>query len=353
MTGRSRSVAATAGGAAILAVLIWRLGFGPFAAGLRAVDAGAVVAAAAITAITTLCCAWRWRVAAGGLGLALPLRWAVAAYYRSQFLNTVVPGGILGDVHRAVAHGRRVGQVGRGARAVLWERLAGQAAQVGIALAVLVALPSPIRPAMPIVLAVLAGIAVLVLGIVAAAGSAGEKVIAAGAGPKTAAHDAGRLPRPPAWVRVVRAALSDVRLAVLGRRAWPAIGAAGVVVVTGHVGIFLIAAHLADPDAAASQVLPLAMLVLLASAVPLHVAGWGAREGVAAWAFGAAGLGAAHGVAAATVYGVLAVSSSLPGGIVLLWSWCHRARPVEHRGVAGVADAARLSLAAREEVVRG
>ena len=47
------------------------------------------------------------------------------------------------------------------------------------------------------------------------------------------------------------------------------------------------------------------MLVLLAMAVPTNIGGWGPREGVAAWVFAAAGLGAAQGVAVAAVYGVL------------------------------------------------
>ena len=60
------------------------------------------------------------------------------------------------------------------------------------------------------------------------------------------------------------------------------------------------------------------MLVLLAMAVPANIGGWGPREGVAAWAFGAAGLGADQGVAAATVYGVLVLVASLPGAAVLV-----------------------------------
>ena len=52
--------------------------------------------------------------------------------------------------------------------------------------------------------------------------------------------------------------------------------------------------------------------------VPLNVAGWGPREGVTAWAFGAAGLGAAQGVSAAVVYGVLVFVACLPGAVVLL-----------------------------------
>lgn len=48
------------------------------------------------------------------------------------------------------------------------------------------------------------------------------------------------------------------------------------------------------------------------------VAGWGPREGVAAWAFGMAGLGAAAGVTASVVYGVMALVATLPGAVVLL-----------------------------------
>ena len=52
--------------------------------------------------------------------------------------------------------------------------------------------------------------------------------------------------------------------------------------------------------------------------LPANVGGFGPREGVAAWAFGAAGLTATQGVAIAVVYGALVLVSSLPGAAVLL-----------------------------------
>jgi hypothetical protein len=52
--------------------------------------------------------------------------------------------------------------------------------------------------------------------------------------------------------------------------------------------------------------------------VPANVAGFGPREGAAAWAFGAAGLSAGQGVAIAVLYGALVVAASLPGAAVLL-----------------------------------
>ena len=55
-----------------------------------------------------------------------------------------------------------------------------------------------------------------------------------------------------------------------------------------------------------------------------NVGGWGPREGGAAWAFGAAGLGAALGVATAVVYGVMVLVASLPGALVLVAGWSRR-----------------------------
>ena len=144
-TGRLPSPPAT------LAVLVWRLGTGPFLDGLRAVDGGALAAASGLAVLTTVCCAWRWRIVARGLGVDLPLGTAVAAYYRSLFLNVTLPGGVVGDVHRGISHGRDTSDVGRGLRAVAWERSAGQVVQIVLTVAVLLVLPSPVRAAMPLV----------------------------------------------------------------------------------------------------------------------------------------------------------------------------------------------------------
>src|SRR6201999_2132845 len=94
-----------AGGAATLAGVVGGVAPQPFADALAAAGPVALVAALAITAVTTVACAWRWRALAHGLGVEVSLREAVAAYYRSQFLNATLPGGIVGDVHRAARHG--------------------------------------------------------------------------------------------------------------------------------------------------------------------------------------------------------------------------------------------------------
>ncbi len=297
-TAISRSIwrwARLAGGAAILAVLVWRVGAGPLVNGLRLTTGWALAAALAITSLTTLCCAWRWRLVAGGLGVGMPLRTAVAAYYRSQFLNATLPGGVVGDVHRAVRHGRDLGHLGLSLRAVAWERASGQVVQLVLTLGVLLLLPLRSGSLLLLVaclVAVVAGVALV--------------AVALRLNPR-------RLP-----ARIARAVTTDLRDAVLAQRAWPGILLASVVAVLGHAAVFLVAVRATGIHVSLGRLLPLALVVLMASAVPANIAGWGPREGAAAWAFGSVGLSAAQGVTVAVVYGVLALVATLPGAVVVL-----------------------------------
>jgi uncharacterized membrane protein YbhN (UPF0104 family) len=283
-------------GAAILGFLVWRLGTGAFLEPLRRIDARSLAVAAGIAVLTTVCCAWRWRLVSAGLGVELPLRAAIGAYYRSQFLNTVLPGGVLGDVNRAVRHGRDVGNVGHGLRAVMWERTAGQVIQLAVTLALLLVLPSPVRSAMPVV----AGVVVAILGCLVLLGRSVPT----------------RAPAPLA--RIVRAVRADVRDGLLARSVWPGVVLASLLVVVGHTATFLVAARTAGSTASPVQMLPLSLLVLAAMGVPTNIAGWGPREGAAAWVFALAGLGAAQGIATTVVYGAMAFVATLPGAALLL-----------------------------------
>jgi len=284
------------GGAAILAVLLWRLGSGAFLDGVRLINGWAIVVALGVGALTTVSSAWRWRLVADGLGVRLPLRTAVAHCYRAVFLNATLPGGVVGDVHRAMRHGRDVGDVGRGIRAVLWERIGGQVVTYGIAVVVLFVFPSPVRRYLPLAagLAVAVGLAV---------------VLVARFVPHTG---------PSRWARALRTAGSDIRAGLIARRNWVGVIVATAVVVGGHMVTFLIAARTAGATAPLARLVPLTLLALLAMVLPMNVGGFGPREGVAAWAFGAAGLTAAQGVAAAVVYGALVLVSTLPGAAVLV-----------------------------------
>jgi uncharacterized membrane protein YbhN (UPF0104 family) len=290
------------GGVAILALLIWRVGTGPFLAGVRALDASALLIATGIGVVVTVCCAWRWRLVAAGLGVDLPLGGAVAAYYRSQFLNTTLPGGVVGDVHRAVRHGSDIGDVGLGVRAVVLERVAGQCVQIAVAAVVLLAVPSPVRSLLPTVVVI-----VVAAGLVLAMVARGLVRRATGR-----------------WRRAVRRIGVDVRDALLRGRAGLWVALVSLIVVGGHLATFLLAARTAGSTAPLSRLLPLGLLVLLAMALPLNIAGWGPREGAAAWAFAAAGLTATLGISVAVTYGLLVFVACTPGAVVLVARWLRR-----------------------------
>lgn len=291
----------------VAGALVWRLGAGGLVAGvvggLQAVGPGSVLAALAIGFVTTVCNAARWCLIAGRLGMRLPLRGAVADYYQAQFLNSVLPAGVLGDVHRAIRHGRAAGDIGRAARAVAIERLAGLAVLVAVAVGVLLAYPTLLRVAGGLVpvdgwwLATLVALAVI------------------GAG------WALRSRLQPA----LRTASADLR-AVLRGNAWPGVLLLSVVALGGYLAMFVIAARSAGSTAPVGELLPLLVLALLVMALPLTVGGWGPREAVAAVGFGAVGLGAAQGLAAAVGYGVLGLVACLPGAVVLLLRRLARSR---------------------------
>ncbi len=283
------------GGALVLALVVREVGSGPVLDGLRALDLRVVLLGAALTGLTTLASAWRWTLVARELGVGLRLPEAVAACYRAQLLNTVLPGGVLGDVHRGVVHGRTTGETGRSLRAVGWERFAGQVVQAVVAVIVLAAWPSPVRPVLPWL--------VLVVGLLSVAAVAVLR--------RTPDRDAW-------WSRAARTVRDDVRLALLVRRSWPGVVLASVLATAGYVATFLLAARAVGVDAPLATLLPLAVVVLVAAGLPLNVAGWGPREGMAAWAFAAAGLSAAAGMATAVAYGAIVLAANLPGLVVLI-----------------------------------
>ena len=119
----------------------------------------------------------------------------------------VIPGGVLGDVDRAVRHGSAVGDVGRGLRSVAWERLAGLFVYLVLGLVVLVLLPSRLPTWLPVV------VAGVIVGAVAGA------LLLSGRPPRGASRAA----------RAFRAAAADIRDGLLARRVGPGIALASVV----------------------------------------------------------------------------------------------------------------------------
>ena len=281
-------------GIGILVALVARLGTGAVLEGVRAIDAGSVFAALAIGLLTTVLSAWRWCLVARGLGLRLPLAAAVAACYRSVFLNSVLPSGVLGDLHRGVSHGRSSGDLGRGVRAVVYERTAGLLVLVVVGVGVLLA-----RPPLPVDLDLSPG---------------GFALLAA-----LAAVLAVVVLRTGRLRRALRTALEDARTGLCSLGTWPWVVLLSAATLAGYLALFVIAAREAGSTAALGELLPLLLLALFAMGLPLSVGGWGPREAVATAAFGAVGLGAQQGLTVAVVYGTLSLIACLPGlGMLLL-----------------------------------
>jgi uncharacterized membrane protein YbhN (UPF0104 family) len=278
-------------GLALLLAISLRVGAEPFLRGLASVSVPAIAAALALAALATVAASWRWRVIAVRLELRLGWGEAISAYYRSQLLNTVLPGGVIGDVDRAVTHGRDAGRLAQASRAVAVERSAGQAVQLVIALGGLVLLGlSAYAPAV--------GVLLLVVG-VACAGV----IVAATVNSRARVAVRREL-------GILRVALGDLRTAVT-------VAAASTIVVACHVATFVVAGIAVGVDAPPERLVGLALIVLLAASIPFNVGGWGPREGAAAWAFAALGLGAATGIAASTTFGVLAMIAVAPGAAVI------------------------------------
>ncbi|MDO5498607.1 MAG: lysylphosphatidylglycerol synthase transmembrane domain-containing protein [Propionibacteriaceae bacterium] len=267
-------------GAVLLVGVAWHLGFDSVWAGVHGIGPGALAAGAFLVALCTLCACWRWLAIARAAGLQLGLRDAVSAYYRAQFMNSTLPGGVLGDVDRAVWHARDQRDAARAGGTVAVERVAGQAVQMLIA--ALVLLIGGARAGLPSVVSALLGIGCLVFGAIA----------------------------------VLVAGLTGV-LRELSLRTGLALVAASALAVTGYAAVFLVAAQAVGVQAL-PQMIPLALVVIVGSAIPLNFAGWGPREGIAAGVFATAGLGAELGLSVAVAYGVICLVAVLPGAVLLL-----------------------------------
>lgn len=324
---RARRALQLAFGVAIVAGTLAVVGTGALLRGLAAVSPAAIAAAVLLAGLATAAAAWRWRTVSRQLGQPLPWPMALAAYYRSQFVNSVLPGGVIGDVHRAYRQGAS-GEPALAARAVATERLAGQLVQA-VATVVVLAVPGLASPRGGWPPAGLwgagAGALIVPAGLIVAALAAAAVAIATPRGRRRLTHE---------WflVRTVfRTARSSISIVVTS-----------LIVVAAHAGTFVVACHAVGITAPPLEVAALALVTLGAGSLPINVGGWGPREAAAATVFGVAGLGAGAGVAASTAFGVLAIVAVLPGAVVLI---VDRARPLRlARSVAAVGDLTRHPL---------
>jgi uncharacterized membrane protein YbhN (UPF0104 family) len=242
----------------------------------------------------TVLSAWRWRYTARRLGLTLSLRDAVREYYLAIFINQVCPGGIVGDLSRAWRHARTT-ETGPAVRAVILERLSGQMVMIFVSLGAVAALPEDVIGNVPFgwfLLVILSLVTVVVMTVIRRRSSENESL--------------------------VDKLLHDTRVAVCSREALPSQLISSCIIVASYLVTFIIAARAIGSYTPLATLVPLIPIVLLAMLLPISIAGWGVREGVAALLWAAAGLSAVEGAAISAAYGLLILISSLPGAVALL-----------------------------------
>jgi uncharacterized membrane protein YbhN (UPF0104 family) len=284
-----------------LLALLWRVADG--AAAVRHLTAAEprwlLAALLALTAQTVLS-ALRWRLTAARLGIDLAPRRALAEYYLAQIVNQALPGGVLGDAGRALRARQQAGLVASG-QAVLFERLAGQIALLGLFVAAVVGTTLVSGgftwPAwlLDIVAPALAGVvlasAVVVLGV-----SRLPRTLGAGLAGVTAAFGHA-VTAPPVRVRQALTSLGTALCNV-----------AAFVCCAASVGVLL----------APTTALVLVPLILFTMLIPATVSGWGLREGAAATLLPLAGATAAEGFAVGVAFGLAFLVATLPGLAFLL-----------------------------------
>lgn len=269
-----------------LATLLWWSNAAEVLARLRGADMTWIALSLLAVTAATFSMASRWKITAGAFDIRFSYAFAVREYYLAQFINTALPGGVAGDVARAV-RARGAADLNSAAQSVMAERLLGQIAILGLMFAgFTMALLMPGGPAWArlgwIVLVVLAGCSVAAWTVSRSDHATGRFI-----------HTILKLTRRPAML--FHGAITTLCL-IFGFYACAR--ATGTVI----------------PTEAWATLIP---LVLCAMLVPLSVGGWGWREGAAAALFPIIGAPASAGVATGIAYGVVLFVAALPAAVIL------------------------------------
>lgn len=264
---------------AALGAVIWLVDPATLGPHLRGVDMRWMALAVAVLGAQVVVSALRWQVTAQALGVRLPTLWAICEYHLSVLGNTVLPGGVLGDVGR-VARMRAHGGWRLAVGSVVIERLAGQvalacAAMLGVGWWALTQLGAAAVPVISLGLAVAVA---LVWGGVRFLPDAVRRAVAA----------AWFAPQFALWQLGYTAVILCCNLGGV----WAAAQAVGVQLGLG----------------AALFVIPLTLLAML---LPVSVNGWGLREGAALLLWPLVGVAGPQAVAASISFGLAALGAAL------------------------------------------
>ncbi|WFE75707.1 lysylphosphatidylglycerol synthase transmembrane domain-containing protein [Roseinatronobacter sp. S2] len=264
---------------AALSAVIWLVDPATLGPHLRGADMRWMALAVAVLGAQVVVSALRWQVTAQALGVRLPTLWAICEYHLSVLGNTVLPGGVLGDVGR-VARMRAHGGWRLAVGSVVIERLAGQVA--------------------------LACAAMLGVGwwALTQLGAAAVPVISLGVAVTVALVWGGVRFLPDAVRRAVSAAWFAPQFALrqLGYTA---------VILCCNLGGVWAAAQAVGVQLGLGAALFVIPLTLLAMLLPVSVNGWGLREGAALLLWPLVGVAGPQAVAASISFGLAALGAAM------------------------------------------
>lgn len=253
-----------------------------------------VMAVLALSVLQVVLSAWRWQFTARQLGLAMSFRGALREYYMATFINQVLPGGVLGDANRALRHGAVTDRRSEAISAVMIERFSGQfvlALTTFLAWGWMPPVANAVDGQQPVSLALPSWL----IGVV------GLVIVCA------AALLHGRLRRGlAAFGRALRPAFLNPAVFTVQL-------VSSALVVASYVLVFIVLAMGMGVAMPLATLVPCVLLLLISMTIPVTVAGWGVREGVAGALWVLAGYPAEEGLALSLAYGAVFLVSSLPG----------------------------------------
>ncbi|MEM6659133.1 MAG: lysylphosphatidylglycerol synthase transmembrane domain-containing protein [Pseudomonadota bacterium] len=273
--------------AGIVAGLVWWTNAAQVLEHLFTLNLGWIGISILAVTFATLLMALRWQLVARALHVRFDYPFALREYYLAQLINSAVPGGVTGDITRAVRT-RKQSDMKRAAKSVIAERMLGQIAMVSLLMfGCLVALlwdRDFDRPA-------LFWTVVLILGLIMAATYA---------------------------VSRSKSSVGKFLDFALQLQLRPSFLALGIGTTAGLILGFYAAARATGiiiPVQALAMIVP---LILCAMLIPVSIGGLGWREGAAAALFPIFGAPTSAGVAAGLAYGAVMLISTLPAVLILV-----------------------------------
>lgn len=267
---------------------------------MAAADPGYLAISVGWFAVLLIVQAGRWGLVLTALGVALPLTLRVRSFYIGQFFNQTLPSTIGGDAMRIWMLRDKV-SLRDAAHGVLCDRLVALFSMLLLSVAGLPWLAELDNDGR----AVISVSAAFAAGFIAMLGIACLDL----------------LPGPLArhkWLTPARALSVDLRRVLLNIHPGPAVVLISVLVhANAAVVVWWLALGL-DAHVTLWQCLVLVPPIMVVSAIPISVAGWGVREGAMVAAFSLTGMPAETAFATSLLFGLTLVAIGLPGGILWL-----------------------------------